>query len=195
MPISTPGAILLPMIREDSPLIGYLTDSELDLIKGGYYLLQFVGADREHKFSDYSFVVFPFAKAYEGFLKKIFLDAGYISREDYLSKYFRIGKVMSPNMTRRLGKDSVYKKICDHIGCDLSDRIWKTWTRGRNQVFHFFPENLRSFTLQEAEELANGIVETMEAVVEEINIRDTRKKLSQLSVEEVKQLRDQKEEL
>jgi hypothetical protein len=183
------------MLREDSPLIGYLPENQLELIEQGYYVLETIGADRNEKFSDYAFVVFPFAKVYEGFLKKIFLDAGYITREDYLSKYFRIGKVMSPNLRHRLGKESVYKKICDHVGCELSERIWKTWTRGRNQVFHFFPDNLRSLNLQEAEELIQGIIQTMEEVVMEIHIQDIRTKLSQLSTDEVKKLRDQKEEL
>lgn len=183
------------MLRDDSPLIGYLPETQMDLLNQGFYLIEYVNRDREHKFSDYSFVVFPFAKAFEGFLKKVFLDAGYISRKDYLSKHYRIGKVMSPNLRHRLGPESVYKKICDHVGCEISDKIWKTWTRGRNQVFHYFPDNLRSFTIQEAEELVDGIIETMETVVMEIQIQDVRKKLSKLSISEVKALRDQKEEL
>ena len=32
-----------------------------------------------HEFHDFSFVVFPAAKAYEGFLKKLFLELGYFN--------------------------------------------------------------------------------------------------------------------
>lgn len=183
------------MLAEDSPLKEYLSSEHIDLINQGYHLIDHVNQDRDYKFNDYSFIVFPFAKSYEGFLKQIFLDAGFITRKDYLSKYFRIGKVMSPNLRRRLGNESVYKKICDVVGCELSDRIWKTWTRGRNQVFHFFPNNLRSLNLQEAEEIAYGIIETMEQVVEEIQLKNVQKKLTQLSNSEIKQLRDQKDRL
>lgn len=182
-------------LADDSPLYDSLTQEQMDLVRQGIHLTEHVNEDRTHKFEDYSFIVFPFAKAYEGFLKKMFLDAGFITRKDYLSKYFRVGKVMSPNLRKRLGRDSVYTKICDEVGCELSERIWKTWTRGRNQVFHFFPDNLRSLTLHEAEEIAQGIVETMERVVEEIKMQEVRKKLSKLSVNEVKQLRGQKERI
>ncbi len=190
----SPG-ILIHMLEEDSPLYDYLPPAHLDLIEQGKHLIEHVNEDREHKFDDYSFVVFPFAKAYEGFLKQIFLDAGFISRKEYLSKYFRIGKVMSPNLRRRLGKHSVYHKICNMVGCDLSEKIWKTWTRGRNQVFHFFPHNVRSLTLQEAEEIAQGIVATMEEVVSEVELVKIKKKLSDLSMSEVKRLRSQKEKI
>ena len=60
---------------------------------------------------NFSFVVFPFAKAYEGFLKKAFLGVGFISRLDYISDHFRLGKVLSPNLVEKLGERSVYKKI------------------------------------------------------------------------------------
>jgi len=40
-------------------------------------------------FHDYSFIVFPIAKAYEGFLKKMFFDLGFITEEDYRGKRFK----------------------------------------------------------------------------------------------------------
>ncbi len=181
------------MLRKDSPLIGYMPEDQMNLVQQGYYILDFVLEDREKKFDDYSFVVFPFAKAFEGFLKKIFFDAGYISRQDYLSRHFRIGKVMSPRLKHKLRKKSVYARICDDVGCDLSEEIWNTWTFARNQVFHFFPENVRSLTLSEAETLIQTIIDTMERVVMDIQIQHVRSKLSSLSVEEVKQLREEKQ--
>ncbi len=64
-------------------------------------------------FHDYSFVVFPAAKAYEGFLKKMFLDLGFITNEDYLGKRFRIGKALNPFLEERLrDRESVYDQNC-----------------------------------------------------------------------------------
>lgn len=122
----------------------------------------------KYGFNDYSFLVFPFAKAYEGFLKKIFLDVGFISRVNYISDHFRVGKVMSPNLVERLGERSVYKKIVDFAGQDLADKIWNTWKSGRNQVFHFFPHNLKSLSFTEAEEVIGQIMETMEEAAEKL---------------------------
>lgn len=182
-----------PILAKDSPLYTYLPDDQMDLIHQGIHLLEHVDEDRTIKFEDYSFIVFPFAKAYEGFLKQVFLDAGFITRKEYLDKYFRIGRVMSPNLRRRLGKHSVYEKICQRSGCELSDLIWKTWKRGRNQVFHYFPDNLRSLSLQEAEDIAIGIVKTMEQVVTEVKMEKMKQKLGELSMAEVKRFRAQQE--
>lgn len=42
--------------------------------------------------ADYTFVVFPMAKAYEGFLKQYFRDIGLISQEVYLIGGFGLGE-------------------------------------------------------------------------------------------------------
>lgn len=168
----------------------YLPEPQKDLIRQGYHLLEHVNNDRSEKFDDYSFLVFPFAKAYEGFLKEIFLDAGLISRKDYLSKHFRIGRVMSPNLRHKLKSESVYEQICDHLGCKLADRIWDTWKNGRNQVFHYFPENLQSLSLREAEDIIDQIMTTMTVVVEKLPVKESNKKLSQLSMAEAQKYRE-----
>lgn len=156
-------------------LRNYISEGQKDLIDEGLHLLEHAKSDHSIDLNDFSFVVFPFAKAYEGFLKQVFLNAGFISRRDYYSQHFRIGRVLSPNLVRRLGRDSVYKKICDESGCDISDRMWHTWKKGRNEVFHYFPHNLHSIKLAEAEATIKDIISTMELVVERIktkNIQD-----------------------
>ncbi|MFQ5451972.1 MAG: hypothetical protein ACE5DQ_00215 [Candidatus Paceibacterota bacterium] len=147
----------------------YLSEGQLDLLDQGDHLLAHAKLDVVEKrfmFDDYSFIVFPFAKAYEGFLKQVFLDAGFIDERDYTSNHFRVGKVMSPNLEKRLGNRSVYKKICKASGCALADKIWNTWKKGRNLVFHYYPHNIKSLTLTQAEELVVMIVETMEETLE-----------------------------
>jgi hypothetical protein len=152
-------------INLNSYLWRYLSQSQKDLILEGKFLMDKIIKEGKYNFKDYSFLVFPFAKAYEGFLKKIFLDIGFISRLDYTSDHFRLGKVLSPNLIEKLGERSVYQKIVNFADKDLAEKIWNTWKIGRNQVFHYFPHNLKSLSLSEAEEIINQIIITMEEAV------------------------------
>ena len=158
-------------------LYNYISPEQKDLLTEGQHLLEYAKSDTAHKYKDYSFVVFPFAKAYEGFLKQFFLDSGYISKEDYASKYFRVGKVLSPNLVKRLKNRSVYKQLSDNVGHEIGDLIWATWRRGRNQVFHYFPHNLRSLDLQEAEDIINQILTTMMQVAKIAGLERLKRKL------------------
>ena len=124
----------------------------------------------EERLSDYSYLVFPFAKLYEGFLKDIFRDLGIIQERDYRSDHFRIGKVLSPNLAQRLGKRSAWRQIEERFGRTLADRLWHTWKEGRNLLFHYFPHNFRALTQATAEDLVTEIVDTMEYAVRETRI-------------------------
>ena len=87
----------------EADLQGLLVESQLLVQKVGLW---------EERFHDYSFVVFPASKAYEGFLKKLFLDLGFITKDDYYGKRFRIGKVLNPQLEAYLRKkESVYDRI------------------------------------------------------------------------------------
>ena len=67
---------------EDKVWWSYLGTDLQKLLKTSEFVYKTVeswGADLpggSREFDDYSFVVFPAAKAYEGFLKKMFLDLG-----------------------------------------------------------------------------------------------------------------------
>jgi len=61
--------------------------------------------------SDFSFLVSPIAKAYEGFLKDLFLKIGIITENDYSSDRFRVGKTLNPSL--RYKRFSVYQKLSD----------------------------------------------------------------------------------
>lgn len=149
----------------------YLSQAQKDLILEGQFLMDKIIKEGKYNFKDYSFLVFPFAKAYEGFLKKIFLDVEFISRLDYISDHFRLGKVLSPKLVEKLADRSVYQKIIDFAGSDLAEKIWDTWKIGRNQVFHYFPHNLKSLTFAEAEKIINQIIKTMEEAVSKLKIK------------------------
>lgn len=151
------------MVRENSALWKYLSSGQKDLVRQGYFLLDDARSHMPlHEVSDYSYLVFPFAKAYEGFLKQLFLDLGLIKRWQYESEHFRIGKALSPNLVKVLKKHSVYGQLIGRFGgAKLADRLWKTWKQGRNELFHYFSHNLKAITLEEAEQLIHEIVDTM----------------------------------
>lgn len=156
-------AILFVMVRDVyREFWNYLPKEQQDLILQGDYLGDEINRNHQHDFKDYSFLVFPYAKAYEGFLKQLFKDVGFISHLDYISDHLRLGKLMSPNLADRLGDRSLYRKVYTTATRDLADQIWNTWKIGRNQVFHYFPHNLKALTFEEATKLVNMIVQTMQ---------------------------------
>jgi hypothetical protein len=149
-------------IKLSTQLQNYISSGQRDLFQEGFDLITHMENHGHSEFHDYSFLVFPFAKAYEGFLKQIFLDINYISEHNYQSTHFRLGKVLSPNLVEKLGPESVYNKICDGGSCSLGDEIWDTWKVGRNEIFHYFPHNLRSISMSEALNIIRQIISTME---------------------------------
>lgn len=121
-----------------------------------------------YKFKDYSFMVFPFAKAYEGFLKQLFKDTRLISHLDYISDHLRLGKLMSPNLIARLGERSLYKKVREASSEELASKLWQTWKMGRNQVFHYFPHNLKALSFEEANKIIEIILGTMDEAYQKL---------------------------
>lgn len=154
------------MIPESSLLWQYLSVTQKQLATDGQLLLE----DRERHpneyLSDYSYLVFPFAKLYEGFLKQLFLDLSVISEREYQSKHFRVGKVLSPNLVRRLRERSAYGHITKRYGKELADALWNTWKQGRNLVFHYFPHNVSRLSLGAAKDLIAMIIATMMHAIE-----------------------------
>jgi len=139
-----------------------LAVEQRELLEDGRRLLAWMKRHPVNHFSDYSFLVAPFAKGYEGFLKSFFLKLGLISEKQYYSDRFRVGKVLNPNLRHK--KWSVYKKLenLGKTGERVADHLWKAWRQGRNQVFHYFPHNLNRLTLAEAEKRINAILAAMQ---------------------------------
>lgn len=158
------------MISEGSALWNYLSVSQRVLAGDGAFLVSDSVNHKDQEPTDYSYLVFPFAKLYEGFLKDLFLDLRIIEYRDYNSDHFRIGKALSPNMARRLGRRSAYGQIVDRFGKDLATRLWHTWKNGRNLVFHYFPHNYRALSIDHARLLVQLIIETMEQAVSDTRV-------------------------
>lgn len=107
---------------------------------------------------DYSFLVFPAAKAYEGFLKHYFFTQGLISKGTYEGKRFRIGRALNPDIHPK-GRDEywLYDDVSKRCGSDLALELWDTWLVCRNQVFHFFPLKDTSVSISEAQRMIEKI--------------------------------------
>lgn len=159
------------MIIEGSLLWQYLSPEQRLLAHDGQLLIDDRNAHPTERLSDYSYLVFPFAKLYEGFLKQLFRDVGIIDEVDYKSDHFRIGKALSPNMIGRLGRRSAYATVASRYSKELATRLWHTWKDGRNLVFHYFPHNLRALTFDHAQSIIATIIGTMEEAVKETHVR------------------------
>lgn len=150
----------------------YLSTPQQDLILEGNYLKDQIIQDAEYSFKDYSFLVFPYAKAYEGFLKQAFLDCKYITHLDYISDHYRIGKMLSPNMAERLEERSLFKKLTEEISHDFANEVWFTWKLHRNEIFHYYPHNIKAITFEEAGVVINTIMRTMQDMYLKLNLKE-----------------------
>ena len=137
-----------------------------DLMQESFDLLARENVDIEHQASpvhDYAFTVFPAAKAYEGFLKKLLYELKLINRTQYTGDRFRIGKSLNPHLPKRYQYDWVFAKLATYCGGEqLPFRLWQVWKRARNQIFHYFPDRHAIVSLPEAEGLVLEITQAME---------------------------------
>ncbi len=157
---------------KEKPWAGYVQEDILELMEESQILLKVVPSWGD-KFDDYSFVVFPVAKAYEGFLKKFFLDMKFITEEDYYGKHFRIGKALNPAIRKDIpGVESIYDKVADYCGGkDLANTLWETWRECRNLVFHWFPNEKNAITLDMAQSRFEMIINAIDRSFAECKIK------------------------
>lgn len=156
----------MEVIKHDSQLWQYMPEEIRGLIEDGELVLNFVHAHhQEDNISDYSFLVFPFAKAYEGFLKRFFLDLHLITQDDYYSDDIRIGRILNPNYIKE--KNNVFERVCGKArgGREVSKKLWQAWKRGRNLVFHYFPHNYRRLSYEEALDIIGDLIDAMHTSV------------------------------
>jgi hypothetical protein len=156
------------LIKRESALWSYLDDEIKSLIEDGEHLLDHA-EDHKNIVSDFSYLVFPFAKSYEGFLKRFFLNLELISEDEYYSDDIRIGRILNPMFLD--SKENVFAKICDNKktakreGREIAETLWGVWKSGRNLVFHYFPHNFRRLNYDEALGLITDIISAMEIAV------------------------------
>lgn len=139
----------------------YLSPSQDSLVNDVAQVLK--SLEHDH-INDYSFLVSPISKAYEGYLKDFFLKTRIIDRYSYESDRFRVGKTLNPSL--RYKRFSIYQKLANlnEEGEVLAEKLWTAWKYGRNEIFHYFPNNLKNLSRDEAEDritmLLTAIVES-----------------------------------
>ncbi|MBU0998140.1 hypothetical protein KJ570_01240 [Patescibacteria group bacterium] len=148
----------------------YVEKGIKSLFVEAFTLMEFA-KESDQKFGDYAFVVFPAAKGYEGLLKKVFLDLGFITKEDFFGKRFRIGKALNPSLEKAFRHESVYDQLVDHCnGKEIADKLWQTWRLCRNLVFHWFPNEKNSLDLDEAKDRLEMILSAIDSLFAECKI-------------------------
>ncbi len=151
----------------------YIHEDLRELIKESVLLLDKVPRWKE-KFHDYAFIVFPAAKAYEGFLKNLFYDLGFITQDDYFGKRFRIGKALNPSLEKKYQDEGVYNKIIDYCGDPaLAERLWDAWKSCRNILFHWFPDEKNAIDYQEAKDRIELVISTIDTAYEVCKVKKT----------------------
>lgn len=121
---------------------------------------------------DYSFIVFPMAKTYEGFLKQILLDLGLIDEHTFAGRRFRIGRALNPDIRKhQRDEDWLYDDLVFVLGEELTRQVWNTWLECRNHVFHYFPDCKRGLSWSEAVAKVQMMTDAMEATAQRIRER------------------------
>lgn len=136
----------------------YLKNDQDELLDDVESILKYI---EYNHINDYSFVVAPAAKAYEGYLKDFFFDIDIIDEYSYHSNRFRVGKTLNPSL--RYKRYSIFKKLADlhQDGEQLAEKLWTAWKQGRNEIFHYFPGNVKKLTRPEAEECITLILKAI----------------------------------
>ncbi len=145
----------------------FLDEGMKDLVNQSYRLLEmFNGQFSNVQFHDYSFIVFPLAKAYEGFLKKWFYASGMIDNQAFQSDHFRIGKALNPSLPPKYKDDwYVFDKVkarCTQ-NPQLADRLWRAWKEGRNLTFHYYSHRGYALSLNDAQARIDQLTSAMDA--------------------------------
>lgn len=121
--------------------------------------------DSNSDLPDYSFVVFPLAKAYEGMLKEYLLAMKLIDRATFESRRFRIGRALNPDLHPDQQTDHwLYDDVARECGETLARQIWDAWLTCRNHIFHYFPEKNANLSLQQAHKCLTILTTTIQAV-------------------------------
>ena len=159
------------MVDRSSALWQYLSTHQQELIEDGERLFE-EALTQTQPLHDYSYLIFPYAKAYEGFLKKLFFDLGFIDEQTYRGERFRIGRALNPSLEKALRYESIYDKLVGYCGGrDLADELWHVWKKGRNLLFHYFPHNVNKLTFAKAQDIRDEMLSAMSQALSSCTVR------------------------
>lgn len=145
-------------------LLSYLEEEQKRLIRDSLLLVEYFKKceDLPSEIHDFAFVVFPLAKAYEGFLKTYFYRIGLISEQMYAGRHFRVGRSFNPDLPEKYRDEFwLYDNVARECGDELARVMWDVWLDARNHLFHYFPHDKYDLTLEESSLLVTHAVEVM----------------------------------
>ncbi len=141
----------------------YLSSDQQDLVNTAYLLIE---SGEQEQITDYSYAVFPMAKAYEGFLKKYFFELGLITQQVYEGRRFRVGRAFNPDLNNYQQDELwIFDDVAHMCGHALAREMWDAWIECRNQVFHYFPLQNRALSLAQAEAKLQQLASVMEGAI------------------------------
>jgi hypothetical protein len=144
----------------------FLPPELAELVEDSLLLHRNAAVSENGVFNDYAFVVFPLAKAYEGFLKIFFFQLGVVKKDVYHARHFRIGRSFNPDLHPNLRDASwLYDDAVRLCGEDVARELWQIWLDARNHLFHFFPADRYVLTNQEAGVLIGRLLAAMQAAL------------------------------
>ncbi len=143
----------------------FLSEDQQLLVKTAISLYEFVDTSGQ-EFFDYSFIVFPMAKAYEGFLKRYLHRVGLISQEVYESNRFRIGRALNPDLNNHYQDEHWYYDDIEQVcGKEVGREMWNTWLTCRNRVFHYFPKKDHFLSKEKAQQYLVMMMDSMDHLI------------------------------
>lgn len=156
-------------------LMRFLPDMQKEFIADSLQLLEYhfacqhqeeAGVAAAHQmpdFYDHSFIVFPLAKAYEGFLKYFFFQMHIITKEQYHSHKFRIGRSFNPDLPEKFRDNEwLFDDVAKFCSREMALEMWDIWLTGRNHLFHYFPDERHVLTLDQARKKVQEFLHVME---------------------------------
>lgn len=149
-------------------LYAFFSPAERRLSRDTLALIEWlaVPSNRPEGVQDFAFIVFPLAKAYEGFLRDYFFQAGLISSHDYEGKHYRIGRSFNPDLPPRLRNEWwIYDDVERMCSPEVARQMWQAWIDGRNHLFHYYPHEKYELTYEEAVQRVWQLIEAMEAAL------------------------------
>ncbi len=120
---------------------------------------------------DYSFLLFPLSKAYEGFLKSYLKNQQLLPHSVYQGRRFRIGRALNPDISTKYRDEYwLYDEVERIIGQELSRQMWNTWLECRNQIFHYFPKHTLFLNLNQTTQKMELVLRTIQNMIKKTYI-------------------------
>lgn len=145
----------------------FFEEEQKELVNDSFKLIEyFAQRHSELPVHDFAFIVFPIARAYEGFLKTFFYRANLITEAVYTGRHFRVGRSFNPDLPEKFRDEFwLYDNVQQACSADLAHRMWQAWLDGRNHLFHYYPHNKYELTYVDAVQICERIVQAMEDAV------------------------------